>query len=83
MSQADHNKPKVSKLNKNKPNKFIRFTSIAFQMGGTIFLGNYLGKWLDVKYDRDFLENTITLLSVFVSIYLVISQVIKLSKDDD
>lgn len=83
MSQADHNKHKVPKPNKKGPNKFIRFTSIGFQMGGTIFLGNYLGKWFDVQYDEDFLETTITLISVFASIYLVISQVIKVSKEDD
>jgi len=67
----------------NRPSKFLRFTSVAFQMGGTIFLGNYLGQWLDVKFNKDFLETTITLLSVFMSMYLVISQVIKVSKEDD
>lgn len=82
MSQADHNKPKESKASKG-PSKFLRFTSVAFQMGGTIFLGNYLGKWLDAKYDKDYLETTITLISVFASMYLVISQVIKVSKEDD
>ena len=75
-------KLKVSKANKG-PNKFIRFTSVAFQMGGTIFIGNYIGKLLDVKFDKDFLETTITLLSIFVSMYLVISQVLKMSKEDD
>ena len=83
MKQADHNKRKVPKVNNNRPSKFLRFTSVAFQMGGTIFLGNYLGQWLDVKFNKDFLETTITLLSVFVSMYLVISQVIKVSKEDD
>lgn len=85
MNQLNHSnlhKLKVSKANKG-PNKFIRFTSIAFQMGGTIFLGNYLGQWLDSKYNKDFWETTITLLSVFISMYLVISQVIKVSKEDD
>ncbi|WP_299098118.1 AtpZ/AtpI family protein [uncultured Winogradskyella sp.] len=67
----------------NRPSKYLRFTSVAFQMGGTIFLGNYLGQWLDAKYDRDFWETTLTLLSVFASMYLVISQVIKVSKEDD
>ena len=52
-------------------------------MGGTIFLGNYLGQWVDEKYDKDFWESTVTLISVFISMYLVISQVIKVSKDDD
>lgn len=86
MSQVDHNKPlqpnKAPKPNKG-PSKFIRFTSVAFQMGGTIFLGNYLGQWLDVKYNKDYLETTITLISVFASMYLVIAQVIKVSKEDD
>ncbi|GAA4245583.1 hypothetical protein GCM10022292_28500 [Winogradskyella damuponensis] len=52
-------------------------------MGGTIFLGNYLGQWLDVTYDKDYLETTITLISILISMYLVISQVIKVSKEDD
>jgi uncharacterized membrane protein YfcA len=52
-------------------------------MGGTIFLGNYLGQWLDAQFDKDYLETTITLLSIFVSMYLVISQVLKMSKEDD
>ena len=84
MRLLKHNlhKQKVSKASKG-PNKFIRFTSVAFQMGGTIFLGNYLGQWLDVKFSTDYLETTITLLSIFVSMYLVISQVLKMSKDDD
>ncbi|MDH7913683.1 AtpZ/AtpI family protein [Winogradskyella sp. SYSU M77433] len=82
MSQPNQNKQPKPKPN-NKPNKFLRFTSVAFQMGGTIFLGNYLGQWLDEKYDKDFWESTVTLISVFISMYLVISQVIKVSKDDD
>ncbi|QRM90968.1 hypothetical protein FG167_05715 [Lacinutrix sp. WUR7] len=51
-------------------------------MGGTIWLGNVLGKWLDVKYQTTYLENTITLLAVFIAMYLVISQVLKISKDN-
>ncbi|ARV09662.1 hypothetical protein BTO05_08410 [Winogradskyella sp. PC-19] len=72
-------KPKKGKA----PSKYLRFTSVAFQMGGTIFLGNYLGKWLDENYATDYWEQIVTLFSVFASMYLVISQVIKLSKDDD
>ena len=84
MSQPDHKpqKPKDSKANK-KPNKFLRFTSVAFQMGGTTFLGNYFGEWLDAKYNKDYWEPTVTLISVFIAMYLVIAQVIKVSKEDD
>jgi len=51
-------------------------------MGLTIWLGNELGKWLDMRYQKDFFETAITLFSVFISIYFVVSQVIKVSKDD-
>lgn len=76
MSQQKNNKPK------KQPNPYIRFTSVAFQMGATIYLGNVLGKWLDLKYNTTFWESIITLFAVFVSMYLVISQVLKLSKDN-
>jgi len=66
----------------NKPNTFIRFTSAGLQMGLTIWLGNELGKWLDIRYQKDFFETSITLFSIFISIYFVVSQVIKVSKDD-
>lgn len=65
-----------------KPNKFIRFTSTGIQMGVTIWLGNEIGKWLDARYQKDVFETVLTLASVFISIYFVISQVIKMSKDD-
>lgn len=65
-----------------KPNKFIQFTSTGLQMGLTIWLGNELGQWLDARYEKTYYETILTLLSVFISIYFVISQVIKVSKDD-
>ena len=82
MSQPKHNKTQKPKVS-NTPNKFLRFTSVAFQMGGTIFLGNYFGEWLDSKYHKDFWKSTVTLISVFIAMYLVIAQVIKVSKEDD
>jgi len=52
-------------------------------MGLTIWLGNLLGGWVDSKYGTENWENIITLLSIFAAMYLVISQVIKVSKEDD
>lgn len=72
----------MTKKQKN-PNPYLKFTTIAFQMGATIWLGNYCGNWLDAKYQTTHWENTITLLAVFASIYLVINQVIKMSKRHD
>ena len=50
-------------------------------MGLTIFLGNVLGAWLDEKFSTSFLENTITILAVFLSMYLVILRVNKINKE--
>lgn len=55
-------------------------SGIAIQMGATIFLGNYVGAWLDRKYQDVFWEDTLTLLAVFLSIYLVIKKVMSLNK---
>ncbi len=61
-------------------NPYLRFTSVAIQMGVTIYLGNLFGKWLDGKYNQTFWESLITLLAVFIAIANVIRAVIKISK---
>ncbi|AYN66113.1 AtpZ/AtpI family protein [Euzebyella marina] len=55
-------------------------SGIAIQMGATIYLGNLLGAWLDEKFEKTYLEDTITLIAVFLSMYLVIKKVINLNK---
>jgi len=66
---------------KNAPlNNWARFSTIALQMGLTIYLGNLLGEWLDEKFDKTFLESTITLLAIFLSMYIVIRGVQKINK---
>ena len=58
---------------------------IAAQMGVTIFLGAYLGKWLDTKYPADKQWYTIlcTLSSVAIALYMVLKQINKLNEEDD
>ncbi len=71
---------------KKKPlNKYVRFTGIAFQMGGTIYLGSLLGKWLDGQYPNEYELYTkiCTLLAVFGAMFSVIRQVIKITNQDD
>lgn len=72
----DQNKPK------KQPNPFLKYMGLGGQMAATIFLGNYLGKWLDGKYapGQDVWEKGVTLFAVFVSIYHVIKQVTRESK---
>ena len=73
----------MSKKVKKKPlNKYFRFTSIALQMGLTIYLGNLLGEWLDVKFPNhvELYSKICTLAAVFLAMFSVIRQVSKISK---
>ena len=71
----------MSKQKGNAPLKnWARFSTIALQMGVTIYLGNLLGEWLDQKFETTFLESIVTLLAVFLSMYMVIKAVIQLNK---
>jgi membrane protein DedA with SNARE-associated domain len=73
----------MNKKAKKKPlSKYIRFTSIAFQMGLTIYLGNVLGEWLDSKFSNDveLYSKICTLAAVFLAMFSVIRQVSKISK---
>ncbi len=71
-------------LPKKKPlNNFLRFTGAGLQMGLTIYLFNLLGKWLDKTYHKDFIESILTLFAIFASMYLIIKQVIQVSKNND
>jgi len=65
-------------------NKFVRFSSIALQMGLTIYLASKLGEWLDVKFNNtdQLYYKVVTLIAVFVSMGSVIFQVLKLTNKD-
>lgn len=65
---------------KKDSNRWIVLSGIGIQMGITIFLGNLLGKWLDSSFELTFLEPTITILAIFISIYSVIKGVNKINK---
>jgi len=54
-------------------------------MGGTIYLGSLLGGWLDGKFpnEHELYTRIVTLLAVFGAMYAVISQVIKITNQDD
>ena len=75
-------------MNLQKPKKQLRkyaiFSGMAFQMVATILIGVYLGKWLDKKYpnDDDIFTAIFSLLFVLISLYIVIKQALKISKDD-
>jgi uncharacterized membrane protein YfcA len=68
-----------------KPNRYLELMGIAAQMGITIFLGAYLGKWLDTRYPsgKKWFTIACTLLSVAIALYMVLKQVNKLNEDED
>ncbi len=68
----------MSNKKPRKPlNKYIRLTGIGLQMGITIYLAAYLGKWLDLKYPNknDIYTIILTLLGVVLSFYSLLKQV--------
>ncbi|MFV0247579.1 MAG: AtpZ/AtpI family protein [Tenacibaculum sp.] len=70
---------------KKQPNKkYFVFSGIALQMGITVYLGNLLGKWLDLKHQNNnqFYLKICTLIAVFIAILSVIYQANKLFKND-
>lgn len=66
--------------NNNSPKKPLKnaliLTGAAFQMGATIYLFVFLGKWLDSTYNEGNRLYSIvsTLTGVGVSLYLIIKQ---------
>ncbi|MFI8377829.1 AtpZ/AtpI family protein [Leeuwenhoekiella sp. NPDC079379] len=59
----------------NQLSTWAKFSTIAIQMGLTIYLGNLLGEWLDTKFETTFLEPVVSLLAVFLSMYVIIKAV--------
>jgi len=75
MAEKKH----TNKTLNNKLKSIAIFTGIAAQMGITIYLGAYFGKWLDVKYpaDKKWFTMIFTLLGVGISLYVVLKQLNK------
>lgn len=77
-----HNNEKQKQ--KNQFNPFLRFSTIALQMGVTIYLGSKLGEWLDVKFSNNnqLYYKIVTLIAVFIAMYAVIKQVLNLTNSN-
>lgn len=78
-------KKKINKKSNNTLKSIAIFTGIAAQMGVTIFLGAYFGKWLDLKYpaDKKWFTMIFTLLGVGISLYVVLQQLNKHNNAQD
>ena len=75
---------KPQKKSNNTRNNLARFSGIAFQMGATIFLAAYAGKWLDLKYpsDKKWFTIALTLTGVALSLYNVLRQINKINDEN-
>ena len=64
--------------------KIARLSGIGIQMGATIFLGAYIGKFLDEKYpsEKKWFTIVFTLLTVVLSLYNVLRQVNKINDEE-
>ena len=75
-------------INPNKKkqlNKYLQLTSIAFQMGITIYLGAYFGKKLDAYFMTEKKTYTIilTLVALIISLWSVLAQLKNLNEKND
>ena len=72
-------------MEKDQLRKYLRFINIAFEMGIIIGAGVFIGVWLDQKFPNKFSGFTVSLslLSVFVALYLVIKRVRDLTRNDN
>ena len=80
INKKQNNKPK-----KEQPNKILRFSGVAFQMGVVIAFGTWGGNKLDMNYPHKYPIFTIicSLSSVGIALYMVIKEVINMSKEDE
>lgn len=62
----------------------LRLSGIGFQMGATIFLGAYAGKYLDATYpmEKKWFTIVCTLTAVAIALYFVLKQVNKLNEGE-
>jgi hypothetical protein len=70
---------------KEQLKNYARFSGVAIQMGAIITGGALLGSWLDDNYNPKGKAFTLslTLFSVVVAMYLVIKEVVNISKKQD
>ena len=74
---------KNQKTRKKQPNKYLVLISASFQIGVTVYLGSYLGKYLDFKYnlEKNWFTILFVLLALIISVYSLIQQLNKLNNE--
>jgi F0F1-type ATP synthase assembly protein I len=74
----------MSKKEDSGYSKYAKYSGLGIQMGVIIAGFTWLGTFLDTKYNTNPLWTVVLSLSgVFIGLYLIIREVIKMNKDDD
>lgn len=70
---------------KNDYGKYAKFSALGIQMAVIIGLFTWLGVYLDEKYQtaKSMYTVILSLTGVAIGLYLIIREVIKLTKDDE
>jgi F0F1-type ATP synthase assembly protein I len=70
---------KTPKTEKDKaPNLYVKYSTMAIQMGVTIGLGTWLGVYLDERFQtKPALTILLSLASIGVALYMVLKDVLK------
>lgn len=70
--------------NRKSYSKYARISAIGAQMAGTIFLGAFLGRYLDDKYpmEKKWWTIGLTIFTVAISLYNVLKQVNRMNDED-
>ncbi|MDA9312410.1 AtpZ/AtpI family protein [Vicingaceae bacterium] len=70
---------------KKKRPRYLALTGIAFQMGITIYLFSFLGKYLDNRYsiEDNYWTIGLTLIGVVLSFYSLLKQVNRINKEEE
>lgn len=75
MNQANKERKPAKDSGKRSPNDFYRYSGMAIKMGVVIFAGVYGGQKLDSTMENNtpWMTILLSLLSVAIAIYIVIS----------
>lgn len=76
-------KEQEHKKQPKQPSNLAKLSGVGLQMGATIFLGAYIGKWLDQKYpnEKNWFTICFTLFFVALALFNVLRQVNKINKN--
>ena len=74
--------PEKKKKSQSPLNPLVRFSGMAIQMGATIFIGAYSGKYLDAKYEIEgkWFTMALTLSAVALALYVILRQLNRYNK---